>query len=204
MRATECFSMYSDMSSRTMARSSSKRNSARALAVSVFPTPAGPRKIIEPGGRWGPWGPPPAEGEEGAGRPVGILAPSAAPAHRVGHRGHRLRLADHPAAELGFQAGEPLAVGLEHLGDRNPGPLGHDLGDVLRVHLLLEVTRRLLDLGEPLFLGGDGLLQLGDLPVAKLGGALEVAPAGDLVHLLAGAVDLGLLGLERLDRRLLP
>src|SRR5437660_1144265 len=38
-RATECFSMYSDMSMRTIARSSSKRNSARALAVSVFGDP---------------------------------------------------------------------------------------------------------------------------------------------------------------------
>ena len=52
-RATECFSMYSDMSMRTMARSSSKMNSAKALAVSVFPTPVGPRKMNEPTGRLG-------------------------------------------------------------------------------------------------------------------------------------------------------
>src|SRR3970040_162599 len=52
-RATVCFSMYSDMSSLTMARSSSKRNSANARANSVFPTPVGPRKRNEPMGRLG-------------------------------------------------------------------------------------------------------------------------------------------------------
>jgi len=35
MRATECFSMYSDMSRRMMAFSSSNKNSARARASSV-------------------------------------------------------------------------------------------------------------------------------------------------------------------------
>src|SRR6266540_270994 len=48
IRATACFSMYSDMSSRTSARSSSNRNSASARAVSVLPTPVGPRKMNEP------------------------------------------------------------------------------------------------------------------------------------------------------------
>src|SRR6476659_4347933 len=51
-RATACFSMYSDMSMRTMACSSSKRNSASARAVSVFPTPVGPRHIPAPIGRF--------------------------------------------------------------------------------------------------------------------------------------------------------
>src|SRR2546422_444170 len=53
MRATACFSMYSDMSSRTNAFSSSNRNSASARAVSVFPTPVGPRKMNDPVGRLG-------------------------------------------------------------------------------------------------------------------------------------------------------
>ena len=48
-----CFSMYSDMSSRTIARSSSNMNSASAFASSVFPTPVGPRKTNEPIGRFG-------------------------------------------------------------------------------------------------------------------------------------------------------
>src|SRR5215468_3191527 len=50
-RATECFSLYSLMSMRTTARSSSKRNSASALASSVLPTPVGPRNRNEPVGR---------------------------------------------------------------------------------------------------------------------------------------------------------
>ena len=41
------------MSMRTMARSSSKRYSARAFASSVLPTPVGPRNMNEPVGRSG-------------------------------------------------------------------------------------------------------------------------------------------------------
>ncbi len=43
-RATECFSMNSLMSRRTMCSWESNRNSARALHSSVLPTPVGPRK----------------------------------------------------------------------------------------------------------------------------------------------------------------
>ena len=56
-RATACFSMYSLMSRRIIAASSSNRNSASARAVSVFPTPVGPRKMNEPMGRFGSWRP---------------------------------------------------------------------------------------------------------------------------------------------------
>ena len=45
--------MYSLMSMRTMARSSSKRNSANARASSVLPTPVGPRNKKDPMGRLG-------------------------------------------------------------------------------------------------------------------------------------------------------
>ena len=45
--------MYSVMSSRTIARSSSNMNSASARASSVLPTPVGPRKTNEPIGRFG-------------------------------------------------------------------------------------------------------------------------------------------------------
>ena len=53
MRDTECFSMYSDMSTRIMLSSSPKSASASALHSSVLPTPVGPRKMKEPMGRWG-------------------------------------------------------------------------------------------------------------------------------------------------------
>src|SRR3990172_156873 len=52
-RETVCFSMYSLMSTRTMASSSSKRKVARDLASSVLPTPVGPRKMKLPMGRLG-------------------------------------------------------------------------------------------------------------------------------------------------------
>ena len=52
-RLTVCFSMYSDMSSWIRASSSPNKNSASDLAVSVFPTPDGPRKMNEPEGRLG-------------------------------------------------------------------------------------------------------------------------------------------------------
>ena len=45
--------MYSLMSMRTIARSSSKRYSASARASSVLPTPVGPRKRNDPMGRLG-------------------------------------------------------------------------------------------------------------------------------------------------------
>ena len=56
------------MSMRTIARSSSNRNSASALASSVLPTPVGPRNRNEPVGR------------------SGSEMPGPGPAHRVGHR----------------------------------------------------------------------------------------------------------------------
>src|SRR5918996_916638 len=52
-RLTECGSMYSDMSMRTIAWSLSNRNSASARASSVLPTPVGPRKMKLPSGRFG-------------------------------------------------------------------------------------------------------------------------------------------------------
>ena len=57
MRLTECFSMYSLMSRRVMAASSSNRNPASALVSSVLPTPVGPRNRNEPMGRLGSFNP---------------------------------------------------------------------------------------------------------------------------------------------------
>src|SRR5438876_796180 len=52
-RATVCFSMYSLMSRRTIAFSSSNRNSPSAFARRVLPTPVGPRNRNDPSGRFG-------------------------------------------------------------------------------------------------------------------------------------------------------
>ena len=51
MRATLCFSWYSDMSMRTIAWSSSNRKFASARPSSVLPTPVGPRNRKLPSGR---------------------------------------------------------------------------------------------------------------------------------------------------------
>ena len=56
-RDTVCFSPYSDMSKEISAFSSSNKNSANALASSVFPTPVGPAKMKEPDGRFGSFRP---------------------------------------------------------------------------------------------------------------------------------------------------
>ena len=50
---TVCFSIYSDISSRSMAFSSPNIACASALHSSVLPTPVGPRKMNEPTGRLG-------------------------------------------------------------------------------------------------------------------------------------------------------
>ena len=52
-RDTECFSMNSDISRRTMASSVSNKKFASALLSSVLPTPVGPRNKNEPMGRLG-------------------------------------------------------------------------------------------------------------------------------------------------------
>ena len=52
-----CFSIYSDISIWIRESSSPNKNSARALAVSVFPTPEGPKKIKEPDGLFGSFRP---------------------------------------------------------------------------------------------------------------------------------------------------
>ncbi len=49
-RETECLSWYSDISIRVIRFSSLKRNSASALASSVFPTPVVPIKMNDPTG----------------------------------------------------------------------------------------------------------------------------------------------------------
>src|ERR1041384_7667616 len=99
MRETVCFSWYSDMSMRTIACSSSNRNSASARASSVLPTPVGPRKRNEPIGRV---------------------------------------LPDHALAQRALHVVQALDLALEHLVDRDPGPLRHHGGDVVLGHLLAE------------------------------------------------------------------
>ena len=119
-RATACFSMYSDMSMRTMASSSSKRNSARARAVSVLPTPVGPRKMKLPMGRLGSLRPARL-------RRMALATTVSASSWPMTRWRRRSSICD-----------ELLHLAFEHLGDGDAGPLGDDGGDVFLVHLFLE------------------------------------------------------------------
>ena len=68
-------------------------------------------------------------------------------------------------------------LALEQPRDRDPGPLRDDLGDVVGVDLLLEEARPAPCASarpRPLC---ELLLELGDRPVAELGGALQVGGA---------------------------
>ena len=134
-RDTECFSMNSDMSMRTIDSSVSNRNSASALQSSVLPTPVGPRNRNEPFGRRG----------------------SASPARerRIAFDDdlHRLVLADDALVQRLFHAQQFFLLALEHLRDRNAGPLGNHFRDFLFGHLVADQL---------------GLLGLGDLRLREL------------------------------------
>ena len=116
-------SMYSLMSMRVSACSSSKRNSARALASSVLPHAAR------------------AEEEERADGLARIAQADAAAAHGLGDGAHRLVLADDAAGEALLHLEELLGLALEHLGDRDAGPVVERRGDVA----LADAVRRRRD-----------------------------------------------------------
>src|SRR6267143_394939 len=123
--------------------------------------------------------------------------------HGVGDGRQRFLLPDDAPAQLFLELEQPLLVRLEHLGDGNAGPFGDDLGDVLRVHLFLQVLPFLLDLGEPLLELLDLLLDLRKPPVADLGRLLQIAAARRQLGFGAQLLELGLLRPDLLDRVLL-
>ena len=112
--------MYSDMSMRTIARSSSNRNSASARASSVLPTPVGPRNRNEPIGRFG------------------IREPGTRTPDRVRDRDDRLVLTDDALVQMLFEPHELRHLAFHEARDGNAGPLGDDLGDVFLVDLFLQ------------------------------------------------------------------
>ena len=143
------------MSMRTIARSSSNRNSASALASSVLPTPVGPRKRNEPVGRFSSAMP------ERARRTASDTArtASACPTTRLPSSSSMRR---------------SLAVSpFEHAARGDAGPRRDDVGDVVRADLLLEHHVGVGGLRGH----GELLLQLGDAAVDQLGRLGEVAVA---------------------------
>ena len=110
---------------RTIALSSSNRNSASALVSSVLPTPVGPRNRNEPIGRFG------------------ILQPGARAADRVGYRSDRLVLSDDAAFQRVLHVQQLFAFARQHFVNRNTGPARHDTGDMFLGNSLLEHAARL-------------------------------------------------------------
>src|SRR5947199_341177 len=91
-----------------------------------------------------------------------------------GRRRQRFALPDHPLAQLLFQLEQSLLLRLEHLADRNAGPLRHDLRDVVVVHLFLQILPLLLNLGEPFLERSDFLLDRRNPSVADLCRLLQI------------------------------
>src|ERR1700754_4305309 len=100
--------MYSDMSMRIRACSSSNRNAASALVNSVLPTPVGPRNRNEPIGRFGDCSP-----------------------ARARRMALETALTDDTLDEFVFHGEKLLALALQHLVDGDAGPAGDDGGDVV-------------------------------------------------------------------------
>ena len=142
---------------RTIARSSSNRKSASALASSVLPTPVGPRNRNEPVGRSG----------------------SAMPARERRTASEtaldRGPLADQPLADHVLHAQQLGGLALEQPAGGDAGPGLDHVGDLLGTDLLADhrVGDRLLGLRGLLEL----LLELGDPAVQDLAGPGQVAVA---------------------------
>ena len=162
--------MYSDMSMRISAVSSSNRYSASALVSSVLPTPVGPRNMNEPIGRLGSCRPARA-------RRTAVETAFTASAWPIDALG-----------ELLLHLEQLLLLALEHLVDRHAGPARHHLGDVIGGDRLLHhraLIRIRLDPGEL-------LLELGDTAIGQFARALVFAAALRVGELDPQLVELGL------------
>ena len=131
------------------------------------------------------------EEQERADGPVGVGETGAGPADRVGDRGDGFVLTDDARVQRVLHADELGHLALHQAADRDPRPLGDDLGDVLLVDLFLQHRLVGLQLVEPRGLRLDVGLELAHRPVAELRGAIEVA-------LALGPLGLGARGLEPL------
>ncbi len=131
--------MYSDMSMRTIAVSSSNRKAASALVSSVLPTPVGPRNMNEPIGR------------------LGSCSPARARRTAVETAVHRLVLADDALGQRLLHLQELFALALQHLVDRHAGPARDDLRDVVGGHRLVDQNVPLLPSVSPSFFSRSGM-----------------------------------------------
>ena len=103
------------------------------------------------------------------------------PPDGIRHGLDRLVLADDPLVEALLHVDELGHLAFEELGDRDPRPRGHDLGDVVRVDLLLEQATRTVEGGDRRLLLAESLLELDQGAVLELGCAAVVGLALDLL-----------------------
>ena len=131
-----------------------------------------------------------AEEDEAAERPVRILQSGARAADGVGHGDDRLVLADDALVEALLHVNQLLDFAFHQPADRDVGPLGDDLGDVLLVDFFLEHPLALLHFGEAGLLLLDLPLELGQLAVLQLGRLRVVARSLRLLDLETHALEL--------------
>ena len=170
--------MYSDISMRTMAWSSSNRKPASARESSVLPTPVGPRNMNEPMGRFG------------------SCKPCAGAPHRGGNRMHRLGLADDALAKLVLHPEQLVLLALEHLFDRDAGPARHDARDMIGGYGLLHHAAARI---RGVFHGLQPFFEIGYDAIGQLAGPREIAFPLNLLKLDARSVQLLLDPLRRCE-----
>ena len=127
-----------------------------------------------------------SEEQERADRSMGIAQAGPGPPDGIGDRLDRLVLADDPLVEALLHVDELGHLAFEELGDRDPGPRRHDLGDVVGVDLLLEQAARPVEGGDRRLLLAEPLLELDQGAVLELGGPAVVGLALDLLDLASG------------------
>ena len=118
-----------------MLSSESNSDSASARASSVLPTPVGP------------------EEDERADRALRVLDARARADDGVGDELHGLVLADHALVQDLVEAQQLLALALDQAGDRDAGPAGDDLGDLVLGDLLAQQPGLALLVVQALLLG---------------------------------------------------
>ena len=141
-----------------------------------------------------------SEEQERTVRPARIGETGARAADGVRDDAHGLLLADDAPRQRVLHAQELLLLALEHLGDRDAGPLRDDLGDLLVGDAVAHELR-----GRALggLRCGDALLEFGDAAVLQLGHLRKIAPATRGIELELHLLELVLHGGCALQRGLL-
>ena len=114
--------------------------------------------------------------QKGPHGPARRLHPRPGPPNRSCHGSHRLRLANHPLCELGFELQQLLPLTSQQPLHRNARPAGHHIGDITSFHLLPQQGFAALLISSQLRLQGIAtLLQAMQLVVLELGRLLQIA-----------------------------